>query len=415
MRFLFSFPTCDIHHFYSPTISTTFIYWIGFDMRIEQMLWTAETGWQIRGNSDAVFHPQLVLFFCASRLSGVDERIAELKSRYVGADIIGCTTAGEISGEEVLDESVSATAIELSEATIRVESCSMSTMSNSFQAGQTLGSKFDKNGLRLVMIISDGHVVNGTELVNGLVDVLGSNIPVTGGLAGDKAHFEATMVSVNSPLTHGLIGAIGFYGEHLHIGHGSVGGWKAFGQTRRITKSAANVLYEIDGKPALQLYKVLLGERAKDLPGASLLFPLAVSPEDNSREQIVRTVLSINEEDGSMVFAGNMPEGYTCQLMIANFDQLVDGASKAADEAMQISEIGAAQHRSLGVLVSCVGRKLVLGRRTSDEVMAVRNILGPKAALTGFYSYGEIAPHGRMLNCELHNQTMTVTTITEEV
>ncbi len=384
-------------------------------MKIEQMLWTAETAWQMRANSDAVFHPQLVLFFCASRLAGVDERVQELKTRYPGADILGCTTAGEISGDEVIDESVSATAVEFAEANIVVHSCDMASMSNSFTAGQTLGSSFDKKGLRLVMMISDGHVVNGTELVNGITSALGAGIPVTGGLAGDKAHFETTHVSVNSPLTPGKIGAIGFYGEHLQVGHGSVGGWTPFGQDRRITKSAANVLYEIDGKPALGLYKVLLGERAKDLPGASLLFPLAIRPEDNSREQIVRTVLSINEEDGSMVFAGNMPEGYLCKLMVANFDQLVDGASKAAGEALHIADLQTSTQRSLGVLVSCVGRKLVLGRRISDEVLAVRSILGAKTALTGFYSYGEIAPHGALLNCELHNQTMTVTTITEEV
>jgi hypothetical protein len=383
-------------------------------MKIEQMLWTADTGWQMRANSDAVFHPQLVLFFCASRLEGVDARVQELKSRYPGADILGCTTAGEISGDEVLDESVSATAVEFSETKIHVESCNMAEMQDSFQAGQKLASRFDKNGLRLVMVISDGHVVNGTELVNGLASELGTSIPVTGGLAGDKAHFEKTLVSVNSPLTSGLIGAIGFYGEHLQIGHGSVGGWTPFGQDRTITKSSANVLHEIDGKPALQLYKVLLGDRAKDLPGASLLFPLAIRPADDSREQIVRTVLSINEEDGSMVFAGNMPEGYLCKLMIANFDQLVDGATRAANEALSISDLHTQNQRSLGVLVSCVGRKLVLGRRITDEVLAVRSILGAKTALTGFYSYGEIAPHGALLNCELHNQTMTVTTITEE-
>lgn len=383
-------------------------------MKIEQMLWQAETGWQMRANSDAVFHPQLVLFFCASRLEGIELRIQEIKSRYPNADIIGCTTAGEISNNEVTDESISVSAIEFSETKIQVESCDMTTMQDSFTAGKTLATRFQKDNLRLVMVISDGHVVNGTELVNGLSSELVA-IPITGGLAGDKAHFEQTFVSVNSPLTAGRIGAVGFYGKHLQIGHGSVGGWAAFGQDRKITKSSANVLYEIDGKPALQLYKVLLGERAKDLPGASLLFPLAIRPADDSREQIVRTVLSINEEDGSMVFAGNMPEGYLCKLMIANFDQLVDGATRAANEALNISDLHEANQRSLGVLVSCVGRKLVLGRRIGDEVVAVQNILGTRTALTGFYSYGEIAPHGVLRNCELHNQTMTVTTITEEV
>lgn len=383
-------------------------------MKVEQMVWTSANGWQMRSGSDAVFHPQLVLFFCASRMDNVDMRFVELRSRYMGADIIGCTTAGEIAGEEVLDNSVVATAIEFEEAKIYVQYTDVQEMTESFDAGKRLGTALEKEGLRLVMVISDGHIVNGTELVQGITSVLGVGIPVTGGLAGDAAHFEKTGVSVNAPLVEGRVAAIGFYGEHLKIGHGSVGGWNSFGQDRRITKSEANVLYEIDGIPALKLYKALLGEKAKDLPGSSLLFPLSIRPEDNSREPITRTVLSINEEDNSMVFAGNMPTGHTCKLMVANFDHLVDGASKAANEALQISELQTLNKRSLGVLVSCVGRKLVLGRRTADEVLAVRGILGAHTAVTGFYSYGEICPHGQLLNCELHNQTMTVTTITEE-
>ncbi len=383
-------------------------------MKIEQLTWTEPTQWQMLSGSDTVFHPQLVLFFCASRINGLDERYAELRSRYANAEIIGCTTAGEISAEEVLDNSVVATAIEFDDASIHVEYTDVQAMAESYQAGEKLGSALDKTGLRLAMLISDGHIVNGTELVRGIASVLGTNIPITGGLAGDAAHFEKTAVSVNSPLVPGRVAVIGFYGEDLRIGHGSVGGWNAFGQDRRITKSEANVLYEIDGIPALQLYKTLLGDKAKDLPGASLLFPLSIRPEDGSREAITRTVLSINEDDNSMVFAGNMPVGYACRLMIANFDQLVGGASKAANEALNLSELHQHNQRSLGVLVSCVGRKLVLGRRTADEVRAVRDILGTNAALTGFYSYGEICPHGELLNCELHNQTMTVTTITEE-
>ncbi len=383
-------------------------------MKIEQMVWAQEQGWQMRTGSDAVFHPQLVLFFCASRLERLDMRYAELRSRYTGADIIGCTTAGEIAGEEVLDNSVVATAIEFEETNIHVEYTDVQSMKDSYNAGERLGNALEKKGLRLAMVISDGHTINGTELVQGITAILGSGIPVTGGLAGDAAHFERTAVSVNAAPIAGRVAVIGFYGEHLKIGHGSVGGWNSFGQDRRITKSEANVLYEIDGIPALQLYKALLGEKAKDLPGSSLLFPLSIRPEDSSREAITRTVLSINEDDNSMVFAGNMPTGYICKLMVANFDHLVDGASKAANEALQISELHTQSKRSLGVLVSCVGRKLVLGRRTADEVQAVRNILGINTALTGFYSYGEICPHGQLLNCELHNQTMTVTTITEE-
>ena len=70
--------------------------------------------------------------------------------------------------------------------------------------------------------------------------------------------------------------AVGLYGEHVKLGHGSKGGWDTFGPERIVTKSDGNVLYELDDKPALALYKEYLGDRAAGLPGSALLFPLAL-------------------------------------------------------------------------------------------------------------------------------------------
>jgi hypothetical protein len=188
-----------------------------------------------------------------------------------------------------------------------------------------------------------------------------------------------------------------------------VGGWDAFGVERIITRSSGNILYELDGKSALELYKKYLGEQAKELPSSALLFPLTIR-QDASTPPLVRTILSIDEKEQSMIFAGDIPEGWHAQLMKANFDRLIDGAFQAANHSLETLGQGSPD---LAILISCVGRRLVLGQRTEDEIKQVEDVIGNKAIITGFYSYGEIAPTAPQANCELHNQTMTITTITE--
>jgi hypothetical protein len=232
---------------------------------------------------------------------------------------------------------------------------------------------------------------------------------VTGGLAGDGARFSRTFAGLDLVPEEGNVVAVGFYGDHLKIGHGSFGGWDEFGPERTITRSEKNILFEIDGKNALDLYKEYLGPYSEELPGSALLFPLSIR-EPDSNEHLVRTILSINEQEKSMLFAGNMPEGSKIRLMKANFDRLINGSSTAARNSFSSLENGSPE---LALLVSCVGRKLILQERTDEEVQAVKQIFGDQTSLAGFYSYGEISPFNPNTRCELHNQTMTITTFSE--
>jgi hypothetical protein len=260
-----------------------------------------------------------------------------------------------------------------------------------------------------VFVISEGSFINGSELVAGFNAVNPNNIPVTGGLAGDAARFEKTQVGLNTPAKEGTVVAIGFYGAGLLVGHSSFGGWDEFGKERVITKSVKNVLYEIDGQKALDLYKEYLGPYVDELPGSALLFPISLRTEDSSKN-LVRTILNVNEADGSMIFAGNMPEGSKMRLMKVNFEKVINGSSVAATTTASMHDNNKAD---LAILISCVGRKLILQDRTSEEVEAAQKVFGESTAIAGFYSYGELSPFNPGSNCELHNQTMTITTFTE--
>ena len=232
-------------------------------------------------------------------------------------------------------------------------------------------------------------------------------------MLGESSRFEETWIFDDGKVESGAVVAVGFYGDDFMVAHGSAGGWDKFGVARKVTRSSDNILYELDGKPALTLYKEYLGERASGLPATGLLFPLALTiKRDEFEEQVVRTILSVDEENNSLTFAGDVPEGATAQLMRSNFDRIIDGASKSATQIRQFDDF---EHVDDGMIlaISCVGRRLVLGERTEDELEVIHEQMPDSCHQIGFYSYGELSPNqsGR---CSLHNQTMTLTFLSEK-
>lgn len=331
-----------------------------------------------------------------------------LRNKYPKSEIIIASTAGEIYDDAVFDESVTVSNIQFEKSNIKTYSVSMLDFKNSFEAGTSLAQKIDKADLTYILIISDGSLVNGSELVRGLSSFISPTVPITGGLAGDADQFTSTLVGLNDVPENGKIVAIAFYGKDLKISHGTMGGWDMFGPERKVTKSNSNELFEIENKNALDLYKNYLGEYAKQLPSSALLFPLSLKLE-GSEYPIVRTILKIDEESKSMIFAGDIPVNSNVRFMKANFDRLVDAASSAASQSVTNVDTPP----KFALLISCVGRKLILGKRVDEEVEAVNDVFHGKTFITGFYSYGEISPFMKNSKCELHNQTMTITTFDE--
>jgi hypothetical protein len=352
---------------------------------------------------------QLAIVFGSGDLASNQTYFDIIKSKFPNADIVSCSTAGEIIGEEVFDDTLIITAIQFEKAKIRCIKTSVKEQADSFETGKYLFNSLNDADLSGLFIISDGTKINGSEIVNGLNLNNHNHLPITGGLAGDAARFSKTVVGLNEPATEGNIVAVGFYGNDLKIGHSSFGGWDEFGKERIITKSDKNVLYEIDGAVALDLYKEYLGPYAEELPGSALLFPLSIRLE-NSDRNLVRTILSVNDAEKSMTFAGNLPEGSKVRFMKANFEKLISASATAAENSFDKTN----QSPDLAVLISCVGRKLILQERTEDELIAAKKIFGDHTCITGFYSYGEISPFNPLSNCELHNQTMTITTFSEQ-
>lgn len=379
-------------------------------MKIKQAIFRENNWHQVKETPG--FKPgecNLVLTFGAKRLLQNPNRLSEIREAYPYANVVVGSTAGEIAGHSVFDETIVTTAVQLEKNKVNCAFAHIDEFANSYEAGKALIKKLDAEGLASVLVIADGTKINGSELVMGINLNKPEHTRIVGGLAGDGGEFVSTIVGLDDAVGEGYLVAVGFYGSTIKAGSGSLGGWDEFGPERIITKSDKNILYEIDGKSALSLYKTYLGPYEKELPGSAFLFPLAITVE-GAKEKLVRTIISIDEKNQSMTFAGNMPEGSKLRLMKANFDRLIEASSDAARDSSTTLKNSTPE---LAILISCVGRKIILKERVYEEIEAAKNVFGADTFLAGFYSYGELSPLNNGTMCELHNQTMTITTLAE--
>lgn len=377
-------------------------------MKTEQYYWSKTSGWNFPETGLAQ-EAHLVLVFGNRHVLVQAEHYRTIRQRYPNAQIAMASTAGEIQKTEAKEGGIGLTAIFFQKSQVHTAAVNVSGSAESYTAGRQLVEQLPKEALVHVLVLSDGQLVNGSELAKGINEALPPGVHATGGLAGDDLYFEETVVGLNATPVPGNLVAIGFYGHSLQVGWGSGGGWDPFGPDRTVTRSSGNVLYELDGKPALDLYKRYLGPRAYDLPASALFFPLNLRLPSGD-QSVVRTVLKINEQEQSMIFAGDVTQGARIRLMKANYDRLVDGAMQAALQTLLAME---STPPELAILISCVGRKAVLSQRIEEELEEVQEVFGTTSCLTGFYSYGELSPVHKTASTELHNQTLTITALRE--
>lgn len=380
-------------------------------MLLQTNAWSPAAGWASPWLPGRDSPTTLAVLFGGNTSDECFEAIAEVGRQLPNSVLLGCSTAGEIYGTRVQDASLTVAVARFDEVTLRKVALPIGTDTDSRVAGREIGLALRDPDLRAVFVLSDGLNVNGSQLAAGLNEVLPDDVVVTGGLAGDGERFGSTWVLAGNDPTSRFVTAVGFYGDRLRVGHGCDAGWSMFGPERHVTRAAGNVLYELDGKPALALYKSYLGERAAGLPATALLFPLSIRHDGDDAHPLVRTILGIDEASQALTFAGDIPQGYLARLMRTNTERLIQSAGHAGRAAAQAFPASASP---LALSVSCVGRRLVLGERTDEEIESVQGALPEGAAQIGFYSYGEMSPRLPGGGCDLHNQTMTVTLLDEK-
>lgn len=376
-------------------------------MHIDPLTWNATRGW--RPSADRNDDAGLVLYFGGNEALSSGSWFEDLRSLYPQAYLLGCSTGGQIGAGELGDQDIAAVAVRFDSTRLRLAAQIVEDPARSRDYGAALGRQLAGVDLVAVFVLSDGLNVSGSELVVGLVATLGSTVRISGGLAGDGSRFCHTRVGVNEFPQSRRIAALGLYGSAVRVSYGCGGGWENFGIPRKVTRSEGNVLFELDGKPALDLYERYLGDEAAGMPGTALFYPLKVWDPAHPDRDVVRAVLAVDRQARSVTLAGDVVQGSRAQLMRGEFNRLVEGAAEAARQALSPPMTGP----RLALVVSCIARRMLMGQRTEDEIQAVADLLGVDTVRLGFYSYGEIAPHATSGACELHNQTMTVTLISE--
>ncbi len=385
-------------------------------MKIETFYYTKKDGWSIKNFPEMDSENTLVLLFCDPEYINDPTPIDQIAKSYPKSKIMGCSTAGVIFDSNILDGIISVAVLRFEKTQLEISQHSIESAEDSLRVGKEITQKLLKPELRGIFILSEGTKINGTDLVKGMAEAtpLNKNIIITGGLAGDGIHFKKTWVIYQGKILLNAVVAVGFYGDHIQIGHAAYGGWDIFGPERVITRSDKNTLYELNEQPALELYKRYLGEKAAGLPSTGLLYPLAIRKNSDDQHILVRTILGVDEKEQSLTFAGEMPLGYSAQLMRANFDRLIMSAGEAgvAARKMITSKETNDPNHVISIAVSCVGRRLILGERTEEETESVLESLPPGTKQIGYYSYGEISPFSDG-TCDLHNQTMALTLLYE--
>lgn len=377
-------------------------------MIIEQLIYSSQGAWVKNFNASKTLVSPLVLVFADRFLLEKSDFLNETLAFHPDGSHVFVSTAGEIAGNQALENSAVVTAISFEHGRFEAVASNLKSTGNNLQLGKELASGLPLSDLTHVLLFSDGGIVNGSQLLEGFKSILPTGVSITGGMAGDGERLAKTLLGLNSAPRPGEVIAIGLYGN-IQIGVSSCGGWRPFGPERIITRSEGNILYELDNQPALELYKKYLGPKSADLPASSLLFPLGIHVGNGS--YLVRTVVGLQTENNGMVFAGDIPKNAKASLMRANSDSIIDGAAIAAEGSINGFK---GEGGGLALLISCFGRKSILKHRVEEELEESVNSIGENFCYAGFYSNGEIAPHaGLCTGGELHNQTMTITLINE--
>jgi len=376
-------------------------------MKIHTLAYSPDTGWTPPEFPSLDSEQTLILAFAASSYLANSAPFEELKKAFPNSMIVGCSTCGEIHADKLQDDSVTVAVAKFEYTKLSISYAKIEHSGDSFVSGVGLAHRLDRRGLRCAFILSGGRGVNGSELTRGLNSIFADDVILTGGIAGDGSKLSSTWILKEGMPVTGYACALGLYGDELIVGCGSEGGWSPFGPERLVTRSQGNVLYELDDQPALEVYRQYLGEHPDAFVDAGLFFPLSVRPKEHEDQHFVRTVVGINEEDNSLSFGGDIPQGSIAQLTYGKLDRLIEGAHNAAGHAGAGCLDG-----MLGVAISCVARRRVLGERTEEEIEAVLSSLPRGSSLLGFYSSGEISPCANG-HSDLHNQTMALTTFAE--
>lgn len=363
----------------------------------------SEAAAEAKGGSD----PKLLLVFCSDAYD-LPELLAGINETSGGVPLIGCSTAGEIARNGPGDSGVVVTAFGgdgFSVATAMAGNAAADMRA----AGATVAASVDsveEKEHKVLLLLSDGLAGEQQELVRGAYSIVGAEVPLVGGCAGDDLKMKATAQLYNGMvLTDAVVGAT--LSSSAPVGIGVRHGWRNVGDPMLVGSSGGSRVFTLDDKPALDVYldRMSAPEEARTDADAFTRFamnhPLGLARR--SDEAHIRFIAGADFEDRSLGCIAEVPQGATVWLMVGDEDSVLAATDGACSDAL-----AALQGRDpLGLIAfDCIARRSVLGEAgIANEIDRIAGHAG-NAPVAGFYTYGEIARISGISG--FHNQTLVV-------
>jgi len=351
---------------------------------------------QIDNKINDNFQPSLAFVYTSPKYN-IRKMVMEL-NKYPFL-IFGSTTVGEIYADKELgihekEESIVCMLLDINPSAISLKLLQVED-EHYYRAGERVASWAKQQFSNPTIItVTSGLAFDNDAYTQGIV---GSGIEyVFGGAAGDDLILKDTFIfSKDNFSNHGVI-ALAIDKDKIDIVGARAFGWTGMGKERIVTKAHKNIVYKIDGKPALDFYKQYLNISNEDMPQVGIEYPLEVIMRNG--QVVYRAVLEINEDDGSLIFAGHVEEKSRVRLSAAKGKVIIEHVDKSIKDCL--SKSGNFKP-DIALVFPCCSRKQVLGDLTIQEIEAVYN--NTEVPLIGFFAYGEIGafPGGY----SFHNET----------
>lgn len=325
--------------------------------------------------------------------------------------IFGATTAGEFTDGEIGDGTAAIMLLDLNPLYFKVifeETGDKDTKEIAKHFGAAGMQTFSNPAF---IIASGGIGTDGEMIIRGIEEVVGHDVTIFGGMAGDDFTMTGTFVFTNNKSSNNGLVAIILDEDKVNVKGLATSGWKAVGTVRTITKSAGNIVYTIDDEPALDVVIKFMGV-SKDLDewkdvivNVGSEFPFQLQRENAA--PVNRAPLFANKADRSLVCAGGVPQGSKIRFSLPPDFDVID---KVVDECLDVRNEEQPSADAM-IMFSCKARHLSLGPLVSDEIDKVKEVWG--SPLVGFFSYGEMGKATKGKH-EFHNNTCSLVVLKEK-
>lgn len=325
------------------------------------------------------------------------------RDAFPNAELLGCSSAGEMINGQTFDNAIVFSALHFEKSTIKSARVGSSeNESDEFDGGRKLAASLDADDLQFIVIYCEGLGLDCDEMISGIQAELGRNIPIAGGLAGDSLLFERTiLMDRDGAYDNGAV-AVGIYGDSFTVNR-SASLFEKEGIGIEISASDGNMLTGINGRPALEEYTKMLGEKADQLPGICLNFPITILDPETQQPLYCRTMHEII--DNNILAAGTVPEGPARLIDLTNPEDFFIDANNT-------SKAATTEAAEFAVIVNCAGRRAALGDRWTEEQSIIQDNFAEIPSI-GFYSYGEIGECRNTGSTIVHNQAVNIFTFHE--